>query len=299
MADTSVCDTGRAVEVETTMTVATPSRPSLKRQRVGPPDTVFQKLHLMSRNAPIDQYQCGPRKQPKVTSLLTPARLAIDLGKEISICDCTEKICQKERNSNVSGCVSGYVIGSRRLCGRPTEEHGECHFFREMTKRFSAEAPASQLDCRLDHHLEAMGLALKKLTTSAFLLRGTQVVGYISIITKFAHNFTLDTEIFPDLSEAARQQVNRSLFSELPLLMQIYVEKEYRKTSVCSQALRRAFQDKDALLVNGPSPPIAKVLKGLGFVCAAFEKVTNQYDELLYVQVLYVRPKDAVGEEAA
>lgn len=220
--------------------------------------TTFQKVHFISRQANINTLDGGPRKLPKFTRLCTPARLSTELGANINICECTSQICIQAKANR----FLVHVRGSRRLCGQSSDAHEECALLRAMMKKYIVDRPRSDREEDLPT-MAAESFKLNNGNVAAFLLHGTQVVGYISLVAAVEHNLKVNV---PDVPETL-QKIARSSSPTLPLLRQIFVEDEYRRKGVCTDALDKAFKDKHAILVDDPTVPVAKSLQHLGFIC--------------------------------
>mmetsp|Transcript_8963 Transcript_8963/g.27219 ORF Transcript_8963/g.27219 Transcript_8963/m.27219 type:complete len:334 (-) Transcript_8963:160-1161(-) len=245
------------------------------------PGVVFQKLHLTSRTTDIYRLMDGPKCEPKVLKLSPPASLAVALGPNIDVCWCTSRICKSaERGRSFM-----HVQGSRRLCGRTTDEHPEGELLRRMTEQFFRDLEPTEFDGLPGHAEETFNSCLTRKSTAAFLLRNQQVLGYVCLVQSFPHGVFPNA---PGLSDAVRL---KALPPCLPLLMQVFVDSAYRRQGVCSQALRRAFKGKDAIAVDCPTKAVVRALQASNFQLAGYRMVPNPLDEkaIWHARAVYIR----------
>jgi len=197
-----------------------------------------QKFTLVSRGA-----QAVKRRQPQAEHqiLMAPPGLAAELGERIEVCRCSE-------------CFSGQ--SRRRICRRDTECHPEYGLLLSMNARFDEEMPAR------NSNIDGVSLVTEACCRekSAYFILGenSTTVGYVAAVVKANRKVAGRRE-----SGCTREmQVSDSV----PMLLQIYVEPEFRRKGLATAALELLLRGHNALLVDDPSEAVACMLKGVGFV---------------------------------
>lgn len=212
-----------------------------------------QRFSLVSRDAPP-----AARAPARHSVLHAPPRLAALLGPRIQVCRCSQ--CPSAGppsvplSANGSPSTPGYVARRARLCRLDTEAHPEYELLLAMNKRFQAECPV-----RGDGML--VGEACCREKTAYFILGpGTTTVGYVAAVVAANHRvIRAHNGSPPCLPEAP---------SDTPLLLQVWVEPEFRRRGFATAALALLLRGHASLLMDDPTWPVLRMLENLGFAAA-------------------------------
>lgn len=223
--------------------------PPRRRQRVddpaeNPEDKVaVQRFTLVSRGAPP-----GKRAPVPHNVLLAPPRVAAQLGEEVSICRCST--CDR---SGLRRRMSG-----TRLCRRDTESHPEYALLLSMNERFEAECPEHGGDGTL------VSDACCREKTAFFILGpGSTTIGYVAAEVAANRRVRRAAESTLDATEEMDPDDN------VPTILQVYVEPEFRRRGYASEALGLLLRDHASVKVDGPEAAVLGMLERLGFTGAS------------------------------
>lgn len=196
-----------------------------------------QKFTLVSRGAPP-----AKRKQPAEHQvLIAPPGLAAELGERIEVCRCSE-------------CPGGQA-NRRRLCRRDTECHSEYGLLLSMNARFDEEIPSR--NCNSDGVSLVTEACCREKSAYFILGENSTTVGYVAAVVKANRKVPGRRE-----SGATREmQVSESV----PMLLQIYVEPEFRRRGLATAALELLLRGHNTLLVDDPTEAVVRMLQGVGF----------------------------------
>lgn len=230
--DASVASTGRRTRARLEMSTPAPTREEDSGDKVA-----VQRFTLVSRGAPP-----AKRAPAQCTVLLAPPRVAAQLGSEVQVCRCSE--CDR---SGLRRRMSG-----TRLCRRDTESHPEYALLLHMSDRFETECS----DREGANSLVTEACCREK--TAYFILgAGSTTVGYVAAEVK---------------ANRRAKRVNESVASDvdeedddIPTLLQLYVEPEFRQRGYASEALKLLLRDHQSLRVDDPSAPVIRLLQRCGF----------------------------------
>lgn len=229
-------------------------QPSHRRARSDDPQEnpeekiAVQRFTLVSRGAP-------PAKRPKVQHevLLAPPRVAAQLGEEVQVCKCSQ--CDR---SGLKRRMSG-----TRLCRRNTEAHPEYALLLSMCERFGAESSDHSA-----HTLVGEACCREK---SAYFILGPEstTVGYVA--AELAANRRVRMGQSSVMSDAG-DTPGPGAGDNVPTILQVYVEPEYRRQGFATEALGLLLRDHDSVRVDSPSLPVLCILEKQGFTRAGVEE---------------------------
>lgn len=216
------------------------STPTPSREEESGDKVAIQRFTLVSRGAPPTK-----RAAAQHSVLLAPPRVAAQLGSEVQVCRCSE--CDR---SGLKRRMSG-----TRLCRRDTESHPEYALLLLMSERFEAEcsdrAEVSELVTE----------ACCREKTAYFILgAGSTTVGYVAAEVKANRKVKRVNESIT--SDAGIGEAD----DDVPSLLQLYVEPEFRQRGYALEALKLLLRDHQTLRVEDPSPAVSRLLERLGFV---------------------------------
>jgi hypothetical protein len=216
------------------VSVPTPSQEEESGDKV-----VVQRFTLVSRGAPP-----AKRAPPQQSVLVTSSRVATQLGSEVPICRCSE--CDR---SGLRRRMSG-----TRLCRRDTESHPEYALLLLMSERFESECSDRSFAAPL------VTEACCREKTAYFILgAGNTTVGYVAAeVAANRRAKRLNDSMASDLSV---EQVD----DDVPTLIQLYVEPEFRCKGYATEALKLLLRDHQALRVDDPPFEVSRMIEQLGF----------------------------------
>jgi len=217
-------------------------------------DVAIQRFSLVSRGAPRVR-----RLQAQRSLLVPPPALINTLGPSIRVCRCSECLPSKAREENAGGLTSS---GERlRLCRQDTDKHPEYKLLLDMSARFREERNGN------DNGSELASEACCRQKTAYFILGGEcgrNVIGYIAAET--AANRRVGTRLMSlERPVATGMQVcGAQDADEVPILLQVWLEPEYRSSGLATSALRHMLHGHSELLVDNPSAAVVRALSRLG-----------------------------------
>lgn len=205
-----------------------------------------QRFTLVSRGAP------PAKRAPALHSvLLAPQRVAAELGESVQICRCSE--CDR---TGLRRRMSG-----TRLCRRDTESHPEYALLLNMSDRFEAECS------NREGASELVTEACCREKTAYFILGASSTtVGYIAAEVKANRKVKRVNESMGTDAGALGEADD-----DIPLLLQVYVEPEFRQRGYALEALKLLVRDHQTLRVDAPAESVTRILDKLGFAPAATE----------------------------
>lgn len=119
-----------------------------------------------------------------------------------------------------------------------------------MSRRFQAECPDRG-------HGSLVSEACCREKSAYFILGpGATIVGYVAAIVESNRLVAREKLASPGESEAT---------TNVPMLLQVYVEQEFRRRGYARAALRLLLRGHDSLLVEEPTWPLLQLLKRVGF----------------------------------
>jgi len=221
------------------MSTATPAREEESGDKVA-----VQRFTLVSRGAPP-----AKRAPAQHKVLLAPPRVAAELGDQVQVCRCSE--CDR---TGLKRRMSG-----TRLCRRDTESHPEYALLLNMNERFEAECSNRSGDSSL------VSEACCREKTAFFILgAGSTTVGYVAAEVKANRKVRRANESMG--TDAGDDQDD-----DVPTVLQVYVEPEFRQRGYALEALKLLMRDHQSLRVDEPSEAVVRLLEKLGFVHSATE----------------------------
>jgi len=219
--------------------------PTPSREEESGDKVAVQKFTLVSRGAPP-----AKRAPAQHSVLLAPPRVAAQLGAEVPVCHCSE--CDKNG-------VRRRMSGTRK-CRRDTEAHPEYALLLLMSDRFETECADRP---------EASALVTEaccREKTAYFILgAGSQTVGYVAAEVKANRRVKQANASF------ASDTGGCDADDDVPTIIQVYVEPEFRSRGYAMEALRLCISDRDSFKVDDPSAPMVRILERLGFAGAGTE----------------------------
>eukprot|EP00930_Biecheleria_cincta_P031663 TRINITY_DN21974_c0_g1_i1.p1 TRINITY_DN21974_c0_g1~~TRINITY_DN21974_c0_g1_i1.p1 ORF type:complete len:286 (+),score=41.78 TRINITY_DN21974_c0_g1_i1:60-917(+) len=226
--------------------------PPRRRLRVGDPEenpeekVAVQRFTLVSRGA-----LPGKRTAPQHGVLVAPPRAAAQLGQEIHVCRCSE--CDR---SGVRRRMSG-----RRLCRRDTDAHPEYALLLNMTDSFEAACPERQSE-----GASVVSEACCREKTAYFILGpGSTTIGYVAAEVAANRRVKKAQESFV-LSDAGTSFLDaEDEEDKVPLVLQVYVEPEFRNKGYACKAFSLLLRDLGAVKIDGPTPILSRIMNTLGF----------------------------------
>lgn len=221
------------------ITTATPSHEEESGDKVA-----IQRFTLVSRGA-----LPAKRAPAQHSVLMAPPRVAAQLGTEVQVCRCSE--CDR---TGLRRRMSG-----TRMCRRDTESHPEYALLLLMSDRFEAECtnrPGSN---------ELVTEACCREKTAYFILgAGSTTVGYVAAEVKANRRVRR-------VNESIGNNAGDEADDDIPTLLQLYVEPEFRQRGYATEALKMLMRDHQNLRVDEPSAPVTRVLEKIGFSLTATE----------------------------
>lgn len=231
--------------------------PPRRRLRLGDPEerpeekVAVQRFTLVSRGAPP-----AKRAPAELSVLITPPRVAAQLGEQVQLCRCSQ--CDRQ---GIRRRMSG-----RRLCRRDTEAHPEYALLLNMNDRFEAENP--------ERRSEGGGLvseACCREKSAYFIIGpGATTVGYVAAevaanrkVKRNQEYVTLDVQ-----SNVGSNKADENV----PTILQVYVEPEFRNRGYASEALALLLRDHDSVKVDDPTPAVLRALERMYFRLAATQE---------------------------
>lgn len=229
--------------------------PPRRRLRVGDPEehpeekVSVQRFTLVSRGA-----RPGKRTAPQFGVLVAPPRAAAELGQEIQVCRCSE--CDR---LGVRRRMSG-----RRLCRRDTDAHPEYALLLNMTDSFELECPDRQ-----NEGASVVSEACCREKTAYFILGpGSTTIGYVAAEVAANRRVRKAQDSFA-LSDASTSYLDaEDEEDKVPLVLQVYVEPEYRNKGYAGEAFSLLLRDHGAVKIDGPTPVLSRIMSTLGFKLA-------------------------------
>lgn len=221
--------------------------PTPSREEESGDKVAVQRFTLVSRGAPP-----AKRAPAQQSVLLAPPRVAAQLGEvEVPVCRCSE--CDSKG-------VSCRKSSGRRKCRRDTESHPEYALLLLMSDRFETECDRP----------EASGLvteACSREKTAYFILgAGSTTVGYVAAEVKANRKAKRANESFTsDIGGCDADD-------DVPTILQVYVEPEFRNRGYAMEALRLCLSDRESFKVDDPSAPTVRILERLGYAIAGTEE---------------------------
>jgi len=219
----------------------------------------------------------SPQELPKRASLCVPSRLSAQLGNTIALCTCSLQLAKAARASG--RVVSDAVVsdsrgqrGQRRLCQRLTNEHAEYDLLYEMSEAF-------ELETRVLSDSIVVPACTRDNITAFILGPRAAIHGYICVLPSFEHAAKVNA---PGLNDIDKQRAEH-LPPLLPLILQIFVESDFRRKGVATEALRASLRGQLAAIVVGPNKVVCKALVTIGFIVAGAQQVDSSS------MVLFVR----------
>jgi len=200
----------------------------------------IQRFTLVSRGAPA-----AKRAKAQHGVLLAPPRVAAQLGNEVQVCRCSE--CDR---SGLKRRMSG-----TRMCRRDTEAHPEYALLLLMNDRFEAECAQHSRP----QPLVAEACCREK--TAYFILgAGSTTVGYVAAEVKANRKVRRANE-----SMGTDAGIDEANDDDIPTLLQIYVEPEFRRKGYAFEAMKMLMRDHQSMRVDAPSEQMKSLLERLGF----------------------------------
>lgn len=219
--------------------------PPRRRLRAGDPEerpeekVAVQRFTLVSRGAPP-----AKRAPANHAVLIPPPRVAAQLGDQVHLCRCSE--CDRH---GVRRRMSG-----GRICRRDTESHPEYALLLNMTERFQAEAVG-----RGSSDLVSEACCREK--TAYFVLGpGSTTVGYVAAEVAANRRVRRNQESILSDSGLAKDEDDN-----IPTVQQVYVEPEFRGKGYAQEAFALLLREQNQVRVDGPSEPVLRILRRLGF----------------------------------
>lgn len=219
--------------------------PTPSREEESGDKVAIQRFTMVSRGAPP-----AKRAPAQHRVLVAPPRVAAQLGAEVPVCRCSE--CDKNG-------VRRRMSGTRK-CRRDTESHPEYALLLLMSDRFETECADRP---------EASALVTEaccREKTAYFILgSGSQTVGYVAAEVKANRKVKRANESFT--SDIGGHDAD----DDMPTIIQVYVEPEFRNRGYAMEALRLCLADHESFKVDDPSAPMFRILERLGFAGAGTE----------------------------
>jgi len=210
-----------------------------------------QRFTLVSRGAPRTA-----RKLPKHVVLHPPPSLCLEaqLGQRITVCSCSS--CPGAADA---GNTSVDVTGRRpRLCRMNTDAHTEYQLLLAMHRRFQVECAERSEQGLFGGGFDGLVHDACCRETSAFFIIGPEatVVGYVAAVLEANRRVR---------GGCGRSSSTQSTEAGAPVLLQIWVETEFRRRGFAAGALQLLLQDQNVVTVDGPTWSVLHLLENLGF----------------------------------
>lgn len=180
---------------------------------------------------------------------------------------------------HICGCSADPTLspGTRRLCQRETNEHDEFKLLEEMNRCFIN-------DCQVGGEFIISRACLLQMDCHFIVEpRSDTSLGYVALVHSTDHG------VMPGDGHLTPSAVSVNVATEmaqqrLPVLTQIYVEKEARRQGLASAALRVLLAGYNAVVVDSPALPIGRAMLRLGFEPAGARRSQNGHPKVLFVR---------------
>lgn len=231
--------------------------PPRRRLRLGDPEerpeekVAVQRFTLVSRGAPP-----AKRTPAELSVLITPPRVAAQLGDSVQLCRCSQ--CDRQ---GIRRRMSG-----RRLCRRDTEAHPEYALLLNMNDRFEAENP--------ERRSEGAGLvseACCREKSAYFIIGpGATTIGYVA--AEVASNRRVKRGQESVTSDVRSTDQSNTPDEKVPTLLQVFVEPEFRNRGYASEALALLLREHHTVKVDDPTPAVLRALQRMHFRIASTQE---------------------------
>jgi len=251
----------------------TPEGALERRLNLAPGTSSVQRFTLRSRSARHHRGAAGGsaalglmkefHSRPASQKLRLPPRLRRWGAQPVHICGCSAD--------------PALSPGRRRLCQRDTNEHDEFKLLEEMNRCFINDSQAGG-------EFIISRACLRQMDTYFIVEPCSDTsLGYVAIVQSADHG------VMPGDGHLAPNTVSMTSAAEmalqpLPVLTQLYVEKEARRKGLATAALRVVLAGNDAVVVDSPALAVGRAMLKLGFEPAGARRSPEGRPKVLFVR---------------